>query len=92
MEREMVDKLAKTLLFEVSDSEYEEIKDDLMEDINLIEKLAIVDNDIEPMFYPFDIEVIPREDKVVDELSCEEILKNSKNNKYNQVKVPRVVE
>lgn len=92
MEREIVDKLAKTLLFEVSDSEYEEIKEDLSEDIKLLERLDAVDNAIEPMFYPFDIDVIPREDEVIDNLSYEEVLKNAKNTKYNQIKLPKVVE
>ena len=92
MEREMVNKLARSLLFEVSDNEYEEIKDDLLYDIELIEKLSNIDNDTEPMFYPFDIEANLREDVVIDELSSEEILKNAKNIKYNQVKLPKVVE
>ena len=94
MEREMVNKLAKTLLFEVSDSEYEEIHEELDRNIRDIEKISQVSgiSDVEPMFYPFDVEVSPREDKVVDELSNEEILKNVSSKQYNQTKLPRVVE
>ena len=33
-----------------------------------------------------------REDKVVDELPIDDILKNSGDTLYNQVKVPKVVE
>ncbi len=94
MKREEVNKLAKTLLFEVSDSEYEEINEELDKNIHDIEKINQVSgiSDVEPMFYPFDIEVSPREDKVIDELSNDEILRNVKNKQYNQTKLPRVVE
>ncbi len=94
MEREMVNKLAKTLLFEGSDSEYEEIHEELDRNINDIEKISKVSGieDVEPMFYPFDTLVSPREDIVIDELSNEDILKNVKNKQYNQTKLPKVVE
>lgn len=94
MEREMVDKLAKTLLFGVSDNEYEEIHEELDRNINDIEKISKVSgiNEVEPMFYPFDVEAMPRKDEVIDELSNEEILKNVKNKQYNQTKLPKVVE
>lgn len=94
MKREEVNKLAKTLLFEVSDSEYEEIHEELDRNIHDIEKISEVPgiSDVEPMFYPFDVEVSPRDDKVLDELSNEDILKNVSSKQYNQTKLPRVVE
>lgn len=94
MKKEEVRKLAKTLLFEVSDSEYDEIHDELDRNINEIEKIekVIGDNKIEPMFYPFDVEASLREDVVIDELASDDILKNVKNKQYNQTKLPRVVE
>jgi aspartyl/glutamyl-tRNA(Asn/Gln) amidotransferase C subunit len=94
MEREMVNKLAKTLLFEVSDSEYEEMHEELDRNISEIEKIGKMQgiSSIEPMFYPFDVEVSPREDKVLDELSNDDILKNVSNKQYNQTKLPKVVE
>lgn len=94
MKREELDKLAKTLLFEVSDSEYEEIHEELDRNIHDIEKISKVPgiNEVEPMFYPFDIEVMPRKDEVIDELSNEDILKNVSSKQYNQTKLPKVVE
>ena len=50
-------------------------------------------NEVEPLIYPFPLDnVRMREDKVVDELPIEDILKNSGDTLYNQVKVPKVVE
>lgn len=94
MKKDEVNKLAKTLLFEVSDIEYEEMHEELNRNISDIEKISKVSgiNEVEPMFYPFDTLVSPREDKVIDELSCEDILKNVSSKQYNQTKLPKVVE
>ena len=54
-----------------------------------------IDNieEIEPMVYPFSLyDVNFREDVVEDELEIDEILLNSGDNLYNQVKLPKVVE
>ena len=94
MEKIELKKLANKLFFDLQEEEYEELSNKFD---NIINKIELINNiegieEVEPMFYPFDVETKLREDKVVDEMKVEDILKNASTKQYNQVKVPKVVE
>ena len=82
-------------MFTMDESEYETLSDEfkiILKQMDLIGKIEGI-NEVEPLIYPFPLDnVRMREDKVVDELPIEDILKNSGDTLYNQVKVPKVVE
>ena len=87
--------LAKKLMFEMKDSEYETLEkefDIILKQMDLIGKIDNIE-EIEPMVYPFRLDDVKlRFDEVNEELEIDEILLNSGDNLYNQVKLPKVVE
>ena len=95
MDKKTLEVLAKKLMFTMDDSEYETLSDEfstILKQMDLIGKIDGISN-VEPLIYPFELEnVSMREDKVIDELDIDDILKNSGDTLYNQVKVPKVVE
>lgn len=95
MDKETLKMLANKLMFTMDDSEYETLLDEfdvILKQMDLIGKIPNI-SDVEPMVYPFELEDVKlREDEVVDEMSIDDILKNSGSNLYNQVKLPKVVE
>jgi len=95
MDKKTLEMLAKKLMFTMDDSEYQTLSDEfetILKQMDLIGKIDGI-NEVEPLIYPFKLDnVSMREDKVVDELEIDDILKNSGDTLYNQVKVPKVVE
>ena len=95
MDKDTLVMLANKLMFTMADSEYDTLLsefDVMIKQMNLICEIEGIEN-VEPMSYPFPLDdVVLREDEVVDELDIDEILMNSDNNLYNQVKLPKVVE
>ena len=95
MDKKTLEMLAKKLMFTMNDEEYETLSDEfetILKQMDLIGKIDGI-KDVEPLIYPFPISnVNMREDEVVDELEIDDILKNSGDTLYNQVKVPKVVE
>ena len=95
MDKKTLEMLAKKLMFTMDDSEYQTLSDEfetILKQMDLIGKIDGI-NEVEPLIYPFKLDnVSMREDKVVDELDIDDILKNSGDTLYNQVKVPKVVE
>ena len=95
MDKKELEQLAKKLMFTMNESEYDTLSDEfetILKQMDLIGKIEGID-EAQPLIYPFPIEnVCMREDKVVDELAIDDILANSGDNLYNQVKVPKVVE
>jgi aspartyl/glutamyl-tRNA(Asn/Gln) amidotransferase, C subunit len=92
-DKEFYQALARQLMFELSDEEAEEVKNEftyLLEQLELLEK---VDTDgVEEMIYPFEDEVsYIRRDEIGEYLSQEEALKNAKKVKQGMVLVPKVV-
>jgi len=92
-DKEFYQTLARQLMFELSDEEAEEVKNEftyLLEQLELLEK---VDTDgVEEMIYPFEDEVsYIREDEIGEYLSQEEALMNAKKVKQGMVLVPKVV-
>ncbi len=95
MDKRELENLAKKLMFTMDESEYETLSSEfeiILKQMDLIGKIAGI-KEVEPLIYPFPLDnVMMREDKVVDELPLEDVLLNSGDTMYNQVKVPKVVE
>lgn len=95
MDKNTLKILANKLMFTMNEEEYDTLLeefDTILKQMDLIGKIENIDK-VEPLIYPFELaNVKMREDKVVDELPIEDILKNSGSTLYNQVKVPKVVE
>lgn len=87
--------LAEKLLFTMNDDEYETLADEFqitLKQMEAIEKIPDIEK-VEPLIYPFPLDSVDfREDEVVDELVIDDILANSQDVLYNQVKLPKVVE
>ena len=96
-----VDDDGKDVRFEILDvvtmdeKEYDTLSDEfeiILKQMDLIGKIDNIEN-VEPLIYPFQVDNVKmREDVVIDELPIEDILQNSGDNLYNQVKLPKVVE
>lgn len=95
MNKDELKMLANKLMFTMPEAEYDTLLaefDTMIKQMDLISNIEGIEK-IEPMCYPFPLEgVCLREDIVEDELAIEEILANSGNTLYNQVKLPKVVE
>ena len=94
IEKEKLQSYAEKLLFKMDDSEYETLKqefDVILKQMDLIEKIKDIEN-VEPMTFPFEIEVEPREDEIKNILETDDILVNAKQYDRDQIRVPKVVE
>lgn len=95
MTKERLKLLAEKLMFTMNEEEYDTLLNEfdiILKQMELIEKIENIEN-VEPMTFPFPIEGVNlREDIVEEELPIEDILSNSENVKYNQIKLPKVVE
>ncbi len=95
MDKETLKLLAKKLMFTMDESEYDTLLEEfdvILKQMDLIGQIKDIDK-VEPLIYPFPLDNVKmREDEVLDELPIDDILKNSGDTLYNQVKVPKVVE
>jgi len=95
MDKETLEMLANKLMFTMEDSEYDTLLEEfdlMIKQMDLIGKIDGIE-EVEPMCYPFMLDdVCLREDNVKEELEIDDILSNSGDNLYNQVKLPKVVE
>ena len=95
MDKKTLEVLAKKLMFTMNDEEYTTLSDEfetILKQMDLIEKIDGI-SEVEPLIYPFPLDnVCMRDDKAIDELAIDDILANSGDTLYNQVKVPKVVE
>ena len=95
--RDILDKLAKKLMFEMNDKEYETLEKEFnvtLKQMELISNIKDIDN-VEPMFYPFDLELDDsylREDIYNNEILFEDMKVNVKEYEGSKVKLPKVVE
>ena len=95
MDKETLVMLANKLMFTMEDSEYDTLLDEFDTILKQMDLIGKIDNieEIEPMVYPFRLDDVKlRFDEVNEELEIDEILLNSGDNLYNQVKLPKVVE
>lgn len=85
---------AKKLMFDMDDAGYERTLKEfevIERHMDLIGKIDKID-EVEPMTFPYVIYHADfREDEVVKTLTKEDVLKNCKEVKADQVKVPKVV-
>ena len=93
--KELVDKFAKDLLFELTPLENKSVLDEfevIKENMDSILKIDGLDK-VDPMTHPLEYDdVVLRSDEVGEELSVEEVLSNSKDKTLEEVIVPKVVE
>ena len=92
--KEKLKDYAAKLMFDMEDSEYEKT----LEEFETVEKhMALIGEiegieNVEPMTFPYVIyHANFREDEAKECLSNEDVLKNSKETKADQIKVPKVV-
>ena len=86
-------KLARDLMFELSDQEASELKEEFEGLLHQIQAFDEVDTEnVERMIYPFEEETtFIREDEVQFVLTQEEALANAKSTKAGHIHVPKVV-
>ena len=97
MTRDRLEILAKKLMFEMNDLEYETLEREfeiILKQMDLIDGIKDIDN-VVPMTYPFDLELDDsylREDTFNNEIDFNSMLINVKDYEGSKVKVPKVVE
>lgn len=91
--KEMLKQLANQVMFELSDSECEELQEDFETYLCQIDLLNKINTDgVEEMVYPFEEPTVYiRDDENVHTISQEEAMKNVPNSSENYVVVPKVV-
>ena len=95
IEKEKLQMYAEKLFFRMNDEEYATLQqefDVILKQMDIIDKIEGINN-VEPMTFPFEKEgTVFREDIDNDNLKPEEVVKNTKDVYFEQVKVPKVVE
>lgn len=94
MERKVLEKLASQLMIKIADDEINELMSaykQFMEQVELLDKIDT--SDVEPLFYPYEIETtFLRNDHVEKELAKEDVLKNAYSVEDDYIKVVKVIE
>ncbi len=90
---ETIEHLADLSNFSVSDAENKSLQKDLSGILKYISQLDEVDvKDVEPTYQVFEMENVWREDEILpQEASREDLLALTKEQKDNQIKVPKVL-
>ena len=93
VESSTVQHLAELSDFSVSDKEVTSLTKDLEGILNYISQLDEIDvSDVKPTYQVFEMENVWRDDIIMEhEASREELLNLSKEQKDNQIKVPKVL-
>ena len=97
MTRDRLEILAKKLMFEMNDLEYETLEREfeiILKQMDLIDGIKDIDN-VVPMTYPFDLELDDsylRDDISNNELCFDDMKINVKDYENEKIKVPKVVE
>ncbi|MGM9876269.1 MAG: Asp-tRNA(Asn)/Glu-tRNA(Gln) amidotransferase subunit GatC [Bacilli bacterium] len=95
--RDVLDKLAKKLMFKMNDEEYQTLEsefDIILKQMEFIDKIDGIGN-VNPMTFPFDLELDDndlREDIYNNDIDFNDMVINVKDYDDNRVKVPKVVE
>ena len=95
--RDVLDKLAKKLMFKMNEEEYQTLEsefDIILKQMEYIDKIDGIEN-VNPMTFPFDLELDDndlREDICNNEINFNDMVINVKDYDDNRVKVPKVVE
>jgi len=90
---ETIKHLAKLSDFTLSENEIESLTGDLQNIIKYISQLDELDTEgVEPTYQVFEMENVWRDDEILEQdASREELLALTKEEKENQIKVPRVL-
>ena len=90
---ETIEHLAELSNFSVSDEQSKALERDLKGILDYISQLEKIDvSDVEPTYQVFEMENVWRKDEILpQDASREELLALSKEQKDNQVKVPKVL-
>ena len=90
---EAIEHLADLSNFSVSKEETESLKKDLSEILKYISQLDEVDvKDVEPTYQVFEMENVWRDDEILEQEALrEDLLALTKEQKDNQIKVPKVL-
>lgn len=90
---ETIKHLAKLSDFTLSEKEIESLTGDLQNIIKYISQLDELDTEgVEPTYQVFEMENVWRDDEILEQdASREELLALTKEEKENQIKVPRVL-
>ncbi|MGM9882503.1 MAG: aspartyl/glutamyl-tRNA amidotransferase subunit C [Bacilli bacterium] len=97
MTKEKLEMLARKLMFEMDDTEYETLLkefDIILKQMDLIGNIKDIDK-VSPMTFPFDLELDDsclREDTYVNEICFDDMKVNIKDYEDDRIKVPKVVE
>lgn len=92
--KENLKKYANKLMFDMEDSEYETLNREfevLLQQMELIGKIKDIEN-VEPMTFPFEVDVTLRNDDDYRNISIEDALSNCDSVKNREIKVPKVVD
>lgn len=87
-------KYANDLMFDMTEEEYERLNKrfiELLEGFKKIEEFEGI-KDIEPLFFPYEIENNFREDEAFDVITVDDALANAKEVIGREIKVPKVVD
>lgn len=93
VERDTILHLAELSNFSISEKECDSLKKDLGEILKYISQLDAIDTTgIEPTYQVFEMENVWRDDEILpQEATREELLALTKEQKDNQIKVPKVL-
>lgn len=93
VESATIQHLAELSNFSISDTEAKSLQKDLSEILKYISQLESVDvSNLEPTYQVFEMENVWREDKILEqEAEREDLLALTKEQKDNQIKVPKVL-
>lgn len=97
MTKDRLESLAKKLMFEMNDEEYETLAREfeiILKQMDLIDSIEDIDS-VSPMTYPFDLSLddsFLREDTICNEICFDDMKINVKDYENNEIKVPKVVE
>ena len=95
--KEELEILAKKLMFEMNDNEYDTLLDEfdiILKQMDYIDKISDIDS-VSPMTFPFDLSLDDsylRKDEYKNEITFDDMVINVKDYDDNRVKVPKVVE
>lgn len=94
IEKEQLKKYANTLMFDMSEEEYEKLEKEFPKIITELEKLEKYPEieKIEPMVFPYEIENKFREDEAKEILEIDDVVANAKEVIGREIKVPKVVD
>jgi aspartyl-tRNA(Asn)/glutamyl-tRNA(Gln) amidotransferase subunit C len=88
-----IEKLAQLARLEFSDSEKEELKNDLSKILSYMDKLNEINTDgVEPLIHISDEVNVLREDVVEETITQQEALKNAPDKNSDYFKIPKVLD